>query len=212
MPACAAVFERNAFFDTANGGLLANEELSGGARRAVSAHGVAIATTRSRSIQSTGWPDSFRHYQRGMKPRLEAIPATEITRPLSALHDPDCLDRDVAGRRRRPTAGRQGRHFVCSKRRRQTIRRAHAVQPVAALQSEYSLWWREPEQEILPTLAELGIGFVPFSPLGKGFLTGATDENTVRRRRRNIAFCRMPGGRVKGEPVAAAELQWSTRV
>ena len=61
----------------------------------------------------------------------------------------------------------------------QTIRRAHAVQPVAALQSEYSLWWREPEQEILPTLEELGIGFVPFSPLGKGFLTGKIDENTT---------------------------------
>ena len=61
----------------------------------------------------------------------------------------------------------------------QTIRRAHAVQPVAALQSEYSLWWREPEQEVLPTLGELGIGFVPFSPLGKGFLTGAISENTT---------------------------------
>jgi aryl-alcohol dehydrogenase-like predicted oxidoreductase len=61
----------------------------------------------------------------------------------------------------------------------QTIRRAHAVQPVAALQSEYSLWWREPEDEILPTLEELGIGFVPFSPLGKGFLTGKIDENTT---------------------------------
>jgi aryl-alcohol dehydrogenase-like predicted oxidoreductase len=61
----------------------------------------------------------------------------------------------------------------------QTIRRAHAVQPVAALQSEYSLWWREPEAEIIPTLEELGIGFVPFSPLGKGFLTGKIDENTT---------------------------------
>jgi len=61
----------------------------------------------------------------------------------------------------------------------QTIRRAHAVQPVAALQSEYSLWWREPEEEVLPTLEELGIGFVPFSPLGKGFLTGAISENTT---------------------------------
>ena len=61
----------------------------------------------------------------------------------------------------------------------QTIRRAHAVQPVAALQSEYSLWWREPEAEILPTLEELGIGFVPFSPLGKGFLTGKIDETTT---------------------------------
>ena len=70
------------------------------------------------------------------------------------------------------------RHFGLSEAAAQTIRRAHAVQPVAALQSEYSLWWREPEQEVLPTLEELGIGFVPFSPLGKGFLTGTIDETT----------------------------------
>jgi aryl-alcohol dehydrogenase-like predicted oxidoreductase len=76
---------------------------------------------------------------------------------------------------------RQGKvkHFGLSEAGAQTIRRAHAVQPVAALQSEYSLWWREPETEILPTLEELGIGFVPFSPLGKGFLTGAINENTT---------------------------------
>jgi aryl-alcohol dehydrogenase-like predicted oxidoreductase len=71
------------------------------------------------------------------------------------------------------------RHFGLSEAGVQTIRRAHAVQPVAALESEYSLWWREPENEILPTLEELGIGFVPFSPLGKGFLTGAIDANTT---------------------------------
>ena len=70
------------------------------------------------------------------------------------------------------------KHFGLSEAGVQTIRRAHAVQPVTALQSEYSLWWREPEDEILPTLEELGIGFVPFSPLGKGFLTGKIDENT----------------------------------
>ena len=64
-----------------------------------------------------------------------------------------------------------------------TIRRAHAVQPVTALQSEYSLWWREPEEEVLPTLEELGIGFVPFSPLGKGFLTGKIDETTTLYRK-----------------------------
>ena len=76
---------------------------------------------------------------------------------------------------------RQGKvkHFGSSEAGAQTIRRAHAVQPVTALQSEYSLWWREPEREILPTLEELGIGFVPFSPLGKGFLTGAIDESTT---------------------------------
>jgi aryl-alcohol dehydrogenase-like predicted oxidoreductase len=71
------------------------------------------------------------------------------------------------------------RHFGLSEAGVQTIRRAHAVQPVTALQSEYSLWWREPEQEILPTLEELGIGFVPFSPLGRGFLTGKIDKNTT---------------------------------
>ena len=71
------------------------------------------------------------------------------------------------------------RHFGLSEAGVQTIRRAHAVQPVTALQSEYSLWWREPEEAILPTLEELGIGFVPFSPLGKGFLTGKIDETTT---------------------------------
>jgi aryl-alcohol dehydrogenase-like predicted oxidoreductase len=70
------------------------------------------------------------------------------------------------------------RHFGLSEASAQMVRRAHAVQPVTALQSEYSLWWREPEQEILPTLEELGIGFVPFSPLGRGFLTGKIDEST----------------------------------
>jgi len=70
------------------------------------------------------------------------------------------------------------KHFGLSEPGVRTIRRAHAVQPVAAIQSEYSLWWREPETEVLPTLEELGIGFVPFSPLGKGFLTGAINENT----------------------------------
>ena len=71
------------------------------------------------------------------------------------------------------------KHFGLSEAGVQTIRRAHAVQPVTALQSEYSLWWREPETEVLPTLEELGIGFVPFSPLGKGFLTGKINENTT---------------------------------
>src|ERR1700719_2941711 len=84
---------------------------------------------------------------------------------------------------RRPVKelNREGKvkHFGMSEAGVQSIRNAHAVQPVAALQSEYSLWWREPEKEILPALEELGIGFVPFSPLGKGFLTGAINENTT---------------------------------
>ena len=86
---------------------------------------------------------------------------------------------DVAGAVKDLIREGKVKHFGLSEAGVQTIRRAHAVQPVTALQSEYSLWWREPEEEVLPTLEELGIGFVPFSPLGKGFLTGAIDENTT---------------------------------
>ena len=86
---------------------------------------------------------------------------------------------DVAGTVKELIRQGKVKHFGMSEAGAQSIRRAHAVQPVAALQSEYSLWWREPEREILPTLEELGIGFVPFSPLGKGFLTGAINENTT---------------------------------
>jgi aryl-alcohol dehydrogenase-like predicted oxidoreductase len=86
---------------------------------------------------------------------------------------------DVAGAVKELIQEGKVKHFGLSEAGARTIRRAHAVQPVTALQSEYSLWWREPEKEILPTLEELGIGFVPFSPLGKGFLTGAINENTA---------------------------------
>ena len=92
--------------------------------------------------------------------------------------DPNVPIEDVAGTVRDLIREGKIKHFGMSEAGAQAIRRAHAVQPVTALQSEYSLWWREPEQEILPTLEELGIGFVPFSPLGKGFLTGAIDANT----------------------------------
>ncbi|HUC73637.1 MAG TPA: aldo/keto reductase, partial [Vicinamibacterales bacterium] len=93
--------------------------------------------------------------------------------------DPDVPIEDVAGAVKDLIAAGKVTHFGLSEPGAQTIRRAHAVQPVAALQSEYSLWWREPEREILPTLEELGIGFVPFSPLGKGFLTGTIDDKTT---------------------------------
>jgi aryl-alcohol dehydrogenase-like predicted oxidoreductase len=92
--------------------------------------------------------------------------------------DPAVPIEDVAGTVRDLIQQGKVKHFGLSEAGAQTIRRAHAVQPVTALQSEYSLWWREPEKEILPTLEELGIGFVPFSPLGRGFLTGAINENT----------------------------------
>jgi aryl-alcohol dehydrogenase-like predicted oxidoreductase len=100
---------------------------------------------------------------------------------LYYLHrvDPAVPIEDVAGTVRDLIAEGKVKHFGLSEAGVRTIRRAHAVQPVTALQSEYSLWWREPEQEILPTLEELGIGFVPFSPLGKGFLTGKIDETTT---------------------------------
>ena len=93
--------------------------------------------------------------------------------------DPDVPIEDVAGAVKELIQEGKVKHFGLSEAGVQTIRRAHAVQPVTALQSEYSLWWREPEAEIIPTLEELGIGFVPFSPLGKGFLTGKIDENTT---------------------------------
>ncbi|HWK07911.1 MAG TPA: aldo/keto reductase [Puia sp.] len=92
--------------------------------------------------------------------------------------DPNVPIEDVAGTVKDLISEGKVKYFGMSEAGAQSIRRAHAVQPVAALQSEYSLWWREPEKEILPTLEELGIGFVPFSPLGKGFLTGAINENT----------------------------------
>jgi aryl-alcohol dehydrogenase-like predicted oxidoreductase len=93
--------------------------------------------------------------------------------------DPNVPIEEVAGTVKALIEEGKVKHFGLSEAGVDTIRRAHAVQPVTALQSEYSLWWREPEKELLPTLQELGIGFVPFSPLGKGFLTGKIDENTT---------------------------------
>jgi len=92
--------------------------------------------------------------------------------------DPNVPIEDVAGAVKDLIRDGKVKHFGLSEAGVQTIRRAHKVQPVTALQSEYSLWWREPEQDVIPALEELGIGFVPFSPLGRGFLTGAIDENT----------------------------------
>ena len=93
--------------------------------------------------------------------------------------DPDVPIEDVAGAVKDLIQEGKVKHFGLSEAAAQTIRRAHAVQPVTAVQSEYSLWWRRPEEEVLPALEELGIGFVPFSPLGKGFLTGKIDENAA---------------------------------
>ncbi len=102
-----------------------------------------------------------------------------INTVLTHRVDPEVPIEDVAGAVQDLIQEGKVKHFGLSEAGVQTIRRAHAVQPVTALQSEYSLWWRAPEAEVLPTLEELGIGFVPFSPLGKGFLTGKINENTT---------------------------------
>ncbi|MGZ4462398.1 MAG: aldo/keto reductase, partial [Gaiellaceae bacterium] len=121
-------------------------------------------------------PDTIRRSVDGSLKRLRSD-----TIDLFYQHrvDPNVPIEDVAGTVKELIQEGKVRHFGLSEAGAQTIRRAHAVQPVAALQSEYSLWWREPEDAILPTLEELGIGFVPFSPLGKGFLTGKIDSTTT---------------------------------
>ena len=179
----AAVDRGVTFFDTAEMyGPFVNEEIVGEALAPVRDR-VVIATKFGFEISTVGGK------QRGVNSRPEHIRevADASLRRLRTDRidlfyqhrvDPNVPMEDVAGAVKDLIREGKVRHFGLSEAGVQSIRRAHAVQPVAALQSEYSLWWREPEQEILPTLEELGIGFVPFSPLGKGFLTGAIDENT----------------------------------
>jgi aryl-alcohol dehydrogenase-like predicted oxidoreductase len=177
----AAVERGVTFFDTAQVyGPFTNEELVGEALAPVREQ-VVIATKFGFDL-STGQSS-------GLDSRPETI-TSSVDRSLRRLRtdvidllyqhrvDPNVPIDDVAGTVKELIADGKVKHFGLSEAGVQTIRRAHAVQPVAALQSEYSLWWREPEAEILPTLEELGIGFVPFSPLGKGFLTGKIDETT----------------------------------
>ncbi|ALF89835.1 MULTISPECIES: aldo/keto reductase [Ralstonia solanacearum species complex] len=176
-----AAFEQGVtFFDTAEAYGAANEELVG----------EALAPFRDQVAIATKFGFKDGDTTRGLDSRPERIRAV-VEQSLKRLRtdridllyqhrvDPNVPIEDVAG-----TVGeliREGKvkHFGMSEAGAQTIRRAHAVQPVAALQSEYSLWWREPEETVLPTLEALGIGFVPFSPLGKGFLTGAIDDKTT---------------------------------
>jgi aryl-alcohol dehydrogenase-like predicted oxidoreductase len=171
------------FFDTAEVyGPYANEELVGEALAPVRDHVVIATKFGFRIDRATGKqegldsrPDHIREVADASLKRLR----TEVI-DLFYQHrvDPEVPIEDVAGTVKELIEAGKVRHFGLSEAGVNTIRRAHAVQPVAALQSEYSLWWREPEAEILPTLEELGIGFVPFSPLGRGFLTGAIDEHT----------------------------------
>jgi aryl-alcohol dehydrogenase-like predicted oxidoreductase len=175
-------FERGVtFFDTAEAyGPFMNEELVGEAVEPFRDQ-VVIATKfgfegGKPNVGLNSRPENVRAVADASLKRLR----TEVI-DLFYQHrvDPNVPIEDVAGTVKDLIKEGKVKHFGMSEAGAQTIRRAHAVQRVAALQSEYSLWWREPEQEILPTLEELGIGFVPFSPLGKGFLTGAITENTT---------------------------------
>ena len=172
------------FFDTAEVyGPFANEELVGEAL-APFRGGVAIATKFGFDLdpataQRTGGLNSRpEHIKAVAEASLQRLKVDAIDLFYQHRVDPSVPIEDVAGAVKDLIAAGKVRHFGLSEAGAQTIRRAHAIQPVAAVQSEYSLWWREPEREILPTLEELGIGFVPFSPLGAGFLTGKIDQGT----------------------------------
>ena len=172
------------FFDTAEVyGPFTNEELVGEALAPFRDH-VVIATKfgfdiETSSGQQRGLNSRPEHIKQVAEASLKRLKTDVIDLFYQHRVDPNVPIEDVAGAVKDLIREGKVKHFGLSEAGVQTIRRAHAVQPVTALQSEYSLWWREPEAEILPTLEELGIGFVPFSPLGKGFLTGAISENTT---------------------------------
>jgi aryl-alcohol dehydrogenase-like predicted oxidoreductase len=176
----AAVDSGVTFFDTAEAyGPFTNEAIVG----------EALAPVREKVVIATKFGFENGSFREGMNSRPERIRAVAEaslrrlrTDRIDLLYqhrvDPSVPMEEVAGTVKELIREGKVRHFGLSEAGAQSIRRAHAVQPVAALQSEYSLWWREPEQEVLPTCEELGIGFVPFSPLGRGFLTGKIDETT----------------------------------
>jgi pyridoxine 4-dehydrogenase len=178
----AAVDRGVTFFDTAEVyGPFTNEELVGEALAPIRDQ-VVIATKFGWKIENgkQGGLDSRpQHIMDVAEASLKRLRTDRIDLLYQHRVDPDVPIEDVAGAVRDLIRAGKVKHFGLSEAGVAVIRRAHAVQPVAALQSEYSLWWREPEAEILPALAELGIGFVPFSPLGRGFLTGKIDQNTT---------------------------------
>jgi len=177
----AAVDGGVTFFDTAEAyGPYANEELVGEALAPVRDQ-VVIATKFGFKFEGKqpGLDSTPSHIREVAEASLKRLKTDRIDLFYQHRVDPNVPIEDVAGTVRDLIGEGKVRHFGLSEAGIQTIRRAHSVQPVTALQSEYSLWWREPEQETLPTLAELGIGFVPFSPLGRGFLTGKIDETTT---------------------------------
>jgi aryl-alcohol dehydrogenase-like predicted oxidoreductase len=171
------------FFDTVEAyGLFTNEELVGEAL-APFRDQVVIATKFGFKFDDKGGQSGTdsrpEHIKEVAEASLKRLKTDTVDLFFQHRVDPAVPIEDVAGAVKDLTQEGKVKHFGLSEAGVQTIRRAHAVHPVTALQSEYSLWWRKPEEEVLPTLEELGIGFVPFSPLGKGFLTGKIDENTT---------------------------------
>jgi aryl-alcohol dehydrogenase-like predicted oxidoreductase len=178
----AAVDRGVTFFDTAEAyGPYANEELVGEALAPVRDR-VVIATKfgfRFEDGRQSGLDSRPSHIREVAEASLRRLKTDRIDLFYQHRVDPDVPIEDVAGAVKELIKEGKVGHFGLSEAGVQTIRRAHAVQKVTALQSEYSLWWREPEREVLPALEEMGIGFVPFSPLGRGFLTGKIDEKTA---------------------------------
>ena len=181
----AAVDRGVTFFDTAEVyGPFTNEELVGEALAPFRKQ-VAIATKFGFNLNQDGSPgwqglnSRPEHIRQAVEGSLKRLKIETIDLLYQHRVDPDVPIEDVAGAVKELIREGKVKHFGLSEASAQTIRRAHAVQPVTAVQSEYSLWWRRPEAEVLPTLEELGIGFVPYSPLGKGFLTGKIDESTT---------------------------------
>src|SRR6202167_1429391 len=179
----AAVEHGVTFFDTAEVyGPFTNESLVGEALAPLREQ-VVIATKFGFKLdpntgKQAGLDSRPAHIKEVAEAALKRLRTDVIDLFYQHRVDPDVPIEDVAGTVKDLIRQGKVKHFGMSEAGAQTIRRAHAIQPVTALQSEYSLWWREPETSVLPTLAELGIGFVPFSPLGRGFLTGAIDANT----------------------------------
>lgn len=179
----AAVERGVTFFDTAEVyGPFTNEELVGEALAPFRGK-VAIATKFGFKLDAEGKQSGLdsrpAHIREVVEASLKRLKVDAIDLLYQHRVDPDVPIEDVAGAVKELIQQGKVKHFGLSEAGVRTIRRAHAVQPVTALQSEYSLFWREPEEEILPLLEELGIGFVPFSPLGKGFLTGKIDDSTT---------------------------------
>ncbi|MGC1649094.1 MAG: aldo/keto reductase [Candidatus Sulfotelmatobacter sp.] len=223
----AAVERGVTFFDTAEVyGPYLNEDLVGEALAPFRGK-VVIATKFAYELKPDGSPGWVRlnsqpeHIRQSIEGSLKRLRVDAIDLYYQHRVDPEVPIEDVAGTVKELIQQGKVKHFGMSEAAAKTIRRAHAVQPVTAVQSEYSLWYRDREKDLLPTLEELGIGFVPFSPLGKGFLTGKMDENTPldstdfrstlprftpENRKANLALVDLLGKIAQGEKAAPAQI------